>query len=619
MACSLRVNNTGTTNLTDIQTAVNNVGATQAATHTSCAASLAVGTSSLCQATYNLLPEDLAGSSISLAANANAAEVNGTEVTPRAVKLGVLQVTGAVDITDAATPGTNVSAIVTIVNAGPINITGITVTPPTGLVFSNGGCSVLSLIASDGTTNGSVTCTTTYAVTAADAKGSNVQKSLGFVVTVADSAKLSSPVSNPLLVNIPLAAFTTGFTAANCSTLTPGVNASKSPLPASVTPGLLLLMLVTAGQCSYVLYLARLCLAGWYGPWQLDCSFTVAATRTVTDFLGKFGRASDLQNATCGDPSAEGVRTCNITLDLLLTEAEITQKNINLTSAATSTTVGMFSAVTSTVGFKLGVLDVSVVEGSRTPGTLPINITLSNLGPVPLTASVVLPANMSWVAGSPCASAQGVVIDYSGTVGALQVCAAVYNVTSAMRAAHSVDLPIAVRADGLNAPVTITHSADLRYAALAVTPSLGGQINKANDTVVYNVEVVNTGNVLLTDVAINTNLSDTLASSALEYNTTALADGLDAGERLVFVRNFTYTTNADIRKSNVTVTVSITGVGADRNRTWQATTTIVPNRCRSNDTIRKCLTWLPAVGQYCFLVCTACHWHARTQRTACAD
>jgi hypothetical protein len=231
VACSLRVNNTGTVNLTDIQAAVDKAGATQAATHTTCAASLTVGASSLCQATYSLLPADLDGSSISLAASANAAEVNGTEVAPRAVKLGVLQVTGAVDITDAATPGTNVSATITIVNAGPINITGVTVTPPTGLVLSGAGCSALSLSASDGTTNVSVTCTAIYTVNAADANGTNIQKPLAFAVTVADSAKLASPVSSPLVVNIPLAAFTTSFTAANCSSLTPGVNASESPGP----------------------------------------------------------------------------------------------------------------------------------------------------------------------------------------------------------------------------------------------------------------------------------------------------------------------------------------------------------------------------------------------------
>jgi hypothetical protein len=338
----------------------------------------------------------------------------------------------------------------------------------------------------------------------------------------------------------------------------------------------------------------------------------VAATRTVTDFAAKFGRASNLQNATCDDPSSAGVCTCNITLDLLLTATELTQKTITLTSTAASSTVGMLSAVTSTVGLKLGILDVSVVPVSRTPATLPLNITLTNLGPVPLTTSVVLPANMSWVAGSPCASA--LVVNYAGTVGAVKVCAAVYNVTPAMRLAHTVDLPISARADGLNAPVSITHSADLRYAALAVTPSLIGQINKANDTVVYNVDVVNTGNVLLTDVAISTNLSDTLTSTDLDYNTTALADGLDAGERLVLVRNFTYTTNADIRKPNVTVTVIISGAGADVNRTWQANTTIVPNRCRNNDTVRECLA---AVNVLVLLSCL--HMRCTAGQHACTQ
>lgn len=238
VACVLNVTNTGDANLTNIQPAVYNSSLQQGAAESTvledCTPStLPTGATGKCTVAYTLTAEDLASAtgSIALVAKASSDQANDTNsaASARTFKLGVLEVSALADIGKTAQlPGANVTITITITNAGPTNMTGISVTSSNGLPLAN--CSGLSLAASDGAVNSTAHCTTTYTVTAADAAGSATQKSLIFTVATTDNAKLAKPIASPVPVEIHLAAFKATFSAADCSALQPtnGTSTSES-------------------------------------------------------------------------------------------------------------------------------------------------------------------------------------------------------------------------------------------------------------------------------------------------------------------------------------------------------------------------------------------------------
>lgn len=104
--------------------------------------------------------------------------------------------------------------------------------------------------------------------------------------------------------------------------------------------------------------------------------------------------------------------------------------------------------------------------------------------------------------------------------------------------------------------------------------------------------MVNTGNVILNDVQISSNVLPPLS-----YNATAVADSLSLGEVVVLESNITYN-NTMIRAPNMVLWTNITATSAAENKTFTSQKTVAPNRCTVNTT-GLCLRSLPPQMFFC--------------------
>lgn len=98
----------------------------------------------------------------------------------------------------------------------------------------------------------------------------------------------------------------------------------------------------------------------------------------------------------------------------------------------------------------------------------------------------------------------------------------------------------------------------------------------------YNVEVSNTGNVLLNNANLVSNIDPSLSG-----NFTALSDGLDVGEVVVFSSNVTFN-NTMIRAGQINISSNVSAHSVIANLTASSAKTFMPTQCTNNDTVREC-------------------------------
>lgn len=106
-------------------------------------------------------------------------------------------------------------------------------------------------------------------------------------------------------------------------------------------------------------------------------------------------------------------------------------------------------------------------------------------------------------------------------------------------------------------------------------------VTVAGNIVTYRVVVSNQGNVVLTNVSVISNVAP-----GLTYNQSALDDGLSVGEEVVMQSNITFN-NTMIRAGNMKLSTNATAKSVTANVSSTSFATIVPQRCVSNNTVRK--------------------------------
>jgi uncharacterized repeat protein (TIGR01451 family) len=154
-------------------------------------------------------------------ASTTPALTGGTEATAT-FPLGnvTVAVTTPASTTAPAKLGDVVPITVTITNTGPIAVDGVTITPPAGVNFAGTVCAApVNTTAATNDAPTPVTCVRNYTVVTNDVLSAT--KALAFVVTIADSAKLKTPVTTPQTITVPLTNLTTSFTAADCVPVAP--------------------------------------------------------------------------------------------------------------------------------------------------------------------------------------------------------------------------------------------------------------------------------------------------------------------------------------------------------------------------------------------------------------
>jgi uncharacterized repeat protein (TIGR01451 family) len=148
-------------------------------------------------------------------------QVNASESAVVDIKLGVLQAAVTASPTTRAKAGDTVTVTVTLTNRGPIDVTNVTVTPPTltpamALVSGSSPCTGLTVTKATGETAGTKTCTATYTVVAADLLATDRTLAFG-VVANNQATELFADVPAQVTLTVPIDVLHVDFTAAECA------------------------------------------------------------------------------------------------------------------------------------------------------------------------------------------------------------------------------------------------------------------------------------------------------------------------------------------------------------------------------------------------------------------
>lgn len=493
-----------------------------------------VGGQVICTSTYTLTQADIDAGSVTNSASATGTPPGSSTVTSPPSEVTIpADPAPAIRLVKSATPaaasraGDTITYSFAVTNTGNVTLSAASITET---AFSGTGTAPTATCQAEAFAPGqTLTCTATYRLTQADVDAGTVTNTATATATTSNG---TDPISSP------------------------------SSAAVSIAPDAALSVVKSASVSG----------TGVAGD-EVTYSFLVSNTGNVTmDGItieeGAFSGTGTLGAITCPDTTLEPAEETTCTASYTLTQADVDSGEVTNAATVTGTPPGSTTTVPSdpsTTTFDTDRTAALTVVKSATPttvdaagDTVDYSFLVTNTGSVTLADASVDEVAFSGTGGSPVVTCPTGAFAPTASV----TCTATYTATQADIDAGSITNtatatarpPAGVTApvsDPSSATVTATHAPGLTVAKTADTSS----ITAAGQEVTYSFLVVNTGNVTMSDIAIDeTSFSGTGTVPPAVCPQPSLAPG----DQMTCILTYTVT-QADVDAGALTNTATATG------------------------------------------------------------